>query len=246
LILAMPVVFCEIDAPAPVVPNGDTHLYVAPLADARPFLPFLTDDERVRAERFRLGRVRDQFVAARGHLRALLGRYLGLHPRAVPVLYADGGKPHLPEGYPLHFNVSHTDGLAVFAVGHTRVGVDVERVRSIPDADGLVSRFFTRRECDQFHALPTADRPGAFLRAWTRKEAVLKAIGRGVQSLDVCDVTFGEDEPPELIELEGDRSARSRWELFAWEPAVGYMAAGAVERIRHDGKKQVINELPFE
>ena len=230
----MPVTFCQIDSPAATVPNGDTHVYVAALTDARPFLPLLTDEERARAERFRLARVRDQFVAARGHLRALLGRYLGLEPRAVPVLYADGGKPHLPEGYPLHFNVSHTDGLAVFAVGRSRVGVDVERVRPIPDADGLVTRFFSRRECDQFHALPPHVRPGAFLRAWTRKEAVLKAIGRGVQSLDCCDVTFADDEPPALLELEGDRSAGARWELFAWEPAPGYLAAGAVERSRHE------------
>ena len=87
----MPVTFCQIDSPAASVPNGDTHVYVASLTDARPFLPMLTDEERTRAERFRLARVRDQFVAARGHLRALLGRYLGLEPRAVPVLYADGG-----------------------------------------------------------------------------------------------------------------------------------------------------------
>jgi 4'-phosphopantetheinyl transferase len=230
----MPVTFCQIDCPQTAVPNGDTHVYVAHLADAGPFFPLLTDEERSRAERFRLGRVRDQFVAARGHLRALLGRYLSIEPRAVPVLYADGGKPHLPTGYPLHFNVSHTDGLAVFAVGHARVGVDVERIRPIPDADGLVTRFFSRRECAQFHALSPAERPAAFLRAWTRKEAVLKAIGRGVQSLDCCDVTFGEGEQPALLELDGKRSAAGSWELFAWEPAAGYMAAGAVELPRHE------------
>jgi 4'-phosphopantetheinyl transferase len=232
----MPVTFCQIDSPRATVPNGDTHVYVARLGEAGPFFPLLTDEERSRAERFRLGRVRDQFVAARGHLRALLGRYLGLEPRAVPVLYADGGKPHLPAGYPLHFNVSHTDGLAVFAVGHARVGVDVERVRPIPDADGLVTRFFSRRECAQFHALPPVERPAAFLRAWTRKEAVLKAIGRGVQSLDCCDVTFGENEPPALLELEGDRDAGCRWELFVWEPAAGYTAAGAIEMQRKKEK----------
>ena len=119
--------------------------------------------------------------------------------------------------------------LLLFAVGHTRVGVDVERIRAIPDADALVMRFFSRRECDQFQALPPSARPAAFLRAWTRKEAVLKAIGRGVQSLDCCDVTFGTDEPPALLELDGDRSAGRRWDLFGWEPAAGYLAAGAVE-----------------
>jgi 4'-phosphopantetheinyl transferase len=226
----MPVVFCEIDAPRPAVPNGETHVYTATLGDPTPFVGFLTADERDRAGRFRLGRVRDQFIAARGRLRALLGHYLRMAPREVPVRYADGGKPHLPAGYPLHFNLSHTEGLAVFAVGRARVGVDVERCREIPDADGLVSRFFSRRECEQFNALPPGARPAAFLRAWTRKEAVLKAIGRGVQSLDCCEVTFADGEAPAVVAIDGDAGAGPRWELFTWEPAAGYLAAGAVER----------------
>src|SRR5262249_31421650 len=150
----------------------------------------LTAEERARATRFRLGRIRDQFVAARGQLRLLLGHYLDLDPAAVPIWYADGGKPHLPPEYPLHFNVSPTDGLAVYAVGAARVGVDVERYRPVPDADSLVARFFSRHDADVFQSLSAADRLDAFFRAWTRKEAVLKAVGRGVQSLDCCDVTF--------------------------------------------------------
>lgn len=225
----MAVTFRQLSEPATHVPKGDTHIFTAELGAADSFWHLLTDDERTRAERFRLARVRDQFVAARGHLRALLGRYLGIEPRAVPMLYADGGKPHLPAGFDLHFNVSHTDGLAVIALGHTRVGVDVERVRDIPDAEALVSRFFTRRECAQFQLLPPGARPAAFLRAWTCKEAILKAIGRGVQSLDCCDMTFDAAQRPTLLEMDGDRAAGEKWELFTWEPALGYLAAGAVE-----------------
>lgn len=226
----MSVVFREFDAAARDLPRGETHVYVTPLGDAGPWLLLLTDGERQRAERFRLPRIRDQFVAARGRLRSLLAGYLNLDPHTVPILYADGGKPYLPTEWALHFNVSHTDGLAVFAIGRSRVGVDVERVRTVPDAEGLVTRFFTTRECRQFLALPPPARPAAFLRAWTRKEAVLKAIGRGVRSLDCCDVTFADGEAPALLEFEGDRSAGAGWELFAWDPAPGYLAAGAVER----------------
>lgn len=225
----MPVVFCAIDAPPPARPDGNTHVYATPLTDPGPLLAVLTDDERSRADRFRLPRARDQFVGARGHLRALLGHYLGLAPRAVPILYADGGKPYLPPELSLHFNVSHTDGLAVFAFGRSRVGVDVERDRSIPDADALVGRFFSGRECAEFQALPAQARPPAFLRAWTRKEAVLKAIGRGVMSLDCCEVTFAPDDPPAVRVLEDDPNAGDKWELFAWEPAAGYVGAVAVE-----------------
>jgi 4'-phosphopantetheinyl transferase len=226
----MPVVFCEIDSPRSCLGECETHVYIAPLTDAGPFLPHLTEDEQARANRFRLARVRDQFVAARGRLRELLGCYLGISPRTVPILYADAGKPHLPPEFALEFNISHTDGMALFAVGTTRVGVDVERDRPIPDADGLVSRFFSRREIAEFQAIPPLRRQAAFLRAWTRKEAVLKAIGRGVQSLDYCEVTFADGEPPAVRSIEGDASAGDRWQLITWEPAAGYLAAVAVEK----------------
>ncbi len=226
----MPIVFCKIDSPRPCLGDAETHVYVAPLCDAGPFQPFLTADEQNRASRFRLARIRDQFVAARGQLRSLLGLYLGIPPSMVPVHYADGGKPQLPPEFPLHFNVSHTDGLAVFALGHTRVGVDVERDRPIPDAAGLVSRFFSKRECVEFQAIPQPLQQVAFLRAWTRKEAVLKALGRGVQSLDCCEVTFVDGEAPALRCMDGDARAAEKWELIAWEPVAGYLAAVAIEK----------------
>lgn len=226
----MSVVFCDIDSPRSSVSRGDTHVYTHATCDPAPLESHLTESERERAGRFRLARVRDQFICARGQIRALLGHYLNVEPRSVPLLYAEGGKPYLPEEFPLHFNVSHTDGLAVFALSRALVGVDVERCRDIPDADGLVSRFFTQRECAQYSTIEPAARPAAFLRAWTRKEAVLKAIGRGVQSLDCCDVAFGADEPPALVSLDGDMNAINEWQLFTWEPAAGYLAAGAVRR----------------
>jgi 4'-phosphopantetheinyl transferase len=225
----MSVLFCEVESPRSRVLDGETHVYTAPLRDPTRLLANLTGDERERAERFRLSRVRDQFIAARGQLRALLASYLAMPPQAVPLLYADSGKPYLPDEFALQFNLSHTDGLAVMAVGRSRVGVDVERERHIPDAEGLVSRFFSRRECDEFRALPAGEKQSAFLRAWTRKEAVLKAIGRGVQSLDCCDVTFANGAAPILRCLDGDAEAHSRWHLFAWVPVAGYLAAGAVE-----------------
>jgi 4'-phosphopantetheinyl transferase len=225
----MAVVYGEIDCPHARLASGDTHVYSADLGDAGRLECVLTEEERARASRFRLGRVRDQFVAARGQLRLLLGHYLGIDPTIVPIWYADGGKPYLPPEYPLHFNVSHTDGLAVYAFGFARVGVDVERFRPVPDADSLVARFFSRHEADLFRTLPPDDRLGAFFRAWTRKEAVLKAIGRGVRSLDCCDVTFLPGEPPRLLRLDDDRQAGAGWEIFTWEPATGYVAAGAAE-----------------
>src|SRR5262245_29451212 len=76
----------------------------------------LTDDEKVRADRYKVARAQHQFVTARGRLRQLLGQCLGISPVDVPIEYNGAGKPRLPDdAFGIHFNVSHTVGLAVIA-----------------------------------------------------------------------------------------------------------------------------------
>lgn len=218
------ILFREADA-ATVPAVGETHLHVADDLAALPDL--LTDAERARAAKFRLPRVQEQFVATRGRLRTLLGQTLGIEPIRVPLLIAEGGKPHLPDEFGLHFNVSHTEGLAVFAFSRSRVGVDVEKRRPIPGVEELVRRFFAAAECEEFLGLPVESRELSFLRAWTRKEAVLKAVGRGVPSLECCEVGFG--ETPAVRRLDADTDLAGKWELHGWQPRPGYEACVAVE-----------------
>lgn len=192
------------------------------LADA------LTPDERDRAARYRSGRPRDEFTAVRGAARHVLGGCLGLPPHVVPIVYTPNGKPELAGGG-VRFNVTHTHGLGLVAVAGRRVGVDVERVRPVPDAAGLVGRFFSAAERDQFHALPEADRPAAFLRGWVCKEAVIKAAGATVQCLDAFDVDLDPARPPAVLAVRDAALAGGGWAVAAWEPAAGFAAAVAVE-----------------
>jgi 4'-phosphopantetheinyl transferase len=162
----------------------------------------------------------------------VLSRYLGITPIDVRLQYETTGKPALDPSHQseLHFNVSHSETLAVYAVTRVgRVGIDVERRRDIPNAESLVERFFTQRERDFFQTIPINDRLAAFFRAWTRKEAVLKAVGQGVQALDQCDVTFGPNEPEAVLRMGDDCDCQSKWLLRSWEPESGYSAAVAVE-----------------
>jgi 4'-phosphopantetheinyl transferase len=172
--------------------------------------------------------VREQFIAGRGLLRRLLARCLGMPPHAVPITYILNGKPVLAGGA-LHFNVSHTNGLALIALAHRRIGVDVERTRSVPDAAGLVSRFFSPAEQQAYLLLPQGCRERAFFRGWVCKEAVIKAAGATVQYLDGFDVELDPDRPPAVLAVRHPMLAADGWMVAEWEPEPGFAAALAVE-----------------
>jgi 4'-phosphopantetheinyl transferase len=142
-------------------------------------------DEKVRANRFLHRRDRNAFVATRGVLRELLGRYLGCPPTDLEFDYGRYGKPFLREGLfkrSVQFNVSHSHGLALlaFTVGRS-LGVDVEFVRPNFAAYEIAERYFSPLEFLELRALPLSLRAEGFFLGWTRKEAYVKAKGEGLQ-----------------------------------------------------------------
>ena len=157
----------------------------------------LTAEEQARATRYKIAKAREQFVIGRGLLRGLLAHYLDLAPASVPLAYLPSGKPVLaPELPPLHFNVTHTDGILVLAAARYRLGVDVERVRFVENMEGLVQRYFSITEGNAFREVPEHHRPASFFRGWTCKEAVIKAAGATVSCLADFDVELHPHLPP--------------------------------------------------
>jgi 4'-phosphopantetheinyl transferase len=175
---------------------GDVHLWRAaldrPPAEIEALVRLLSVDEAARAARFHARRDRCRYVAARGLLRTILGRYLGAEPARLRFSYTcacgdprcrpERRKPALApewEGATLRFNLSHADDLAVYAVARDReVGVDVERLRADLDYAALATYSLATDEAEAVRSLPPDRQPAAFLAIWTRKEAYLK--GRGV------------------------------------------------------------------
>jgi 4'-phosphopantetheinyl transferase len=217
-------------APPAGLPAADeVHLWVLDLGRPPPGLAdALTPDERDRAGRYKAGAVRDQFVAARAALRRVLGGCLGVPPHAVPIVYGPNRKPVLADPV-AHFNVTHTPGLGVVAVARRRVGVDAERVRPVPDAAGLVGRFFSAPEREAFARLPAEARAAAFLRGWVCKEAVIKAAGASVRYLDGFDVELDPARPPAVLAVRHPALRADGWAVGAWQPTPGFLAALAVE-----------------
>ncbi len=195
----------------------------------------LSEDERLKAERFYFQKDWRRFVVTHGILRKILGWYLNIEPKRLKFSYSSHGKPTIggvTDGHSLCFNMSHSHGLALFAFAwRRRVGVDVEYVRSMPDAEEIADRFFFPQENAVFRTVPAGKKLEAFFNCWTRKEAFLKAIGDGLsRSLDSFEVSLFPGEPAQLLCVGGDPLEASRWRLRALAPAHGYVGAFVVER----------------
>ncbi|HET6230020.1 MAG TPA: 4'-phosphopantetheinyl transferase superfamily protein [Longimicrobiaceae bacterium] len=218
--------------------GGDVHVWRASLEPPAPELArlaaTLAEDEQVRAARFRFPVHRDRYVAGRGILRVLLGRYLGIRPREVRLTYTAHGKPALADqggAGGLCFNVSNTEALGLYAFARGRhLGVDVEHVRPMPDGVAIARRFFSAPENEVFAALPEEGRELAFFTCWTRKEAYIKAVGEGLSMpLDRFDVTLVPGDPARLLATRPDASEAARWVLHELHPGAGFVGALMVE-----------------
>lgn len=193
----------------------------------------LSAAERHRATRYRRAGDRLRFEAVRGLLRVLLGRYLSVPPGAVAFAHGPEGKPEvaLPAAGNLRFNVSHSGSSAVVAVTRgRRVGVDLEVVRPLPDVEELVHHVFSPAEREAWRAFPSDERVRAFLRGWTRKEALLKALGTGLsRPVERTEVSLARDDAPAVHAVDGDRSAARRWWVRSPSLPGAYVAAVAAE-----------------
>jgi 4'-phosphopantetheinyl transferase len=220
------------------LPQDEIHVWRVPLDEpgtpVQALHQLLSGDEQQRAARFHFDHDRRRFIVARGVLRTLLGRYLGLAPGQVQFAYNPQGKPALAEYWQpsgLHFNVSHAGELALYAFTlHRLVGIDVERIRNDIEYLSIAARFFSAQENTALRSLPADLQLAAFFTGWTRKEAYLKATGMGLSlPLDQVSVALHPDEPAQLLSTPASPTGEFvPWSLHALTPRAGYVAALAV------------------
>jgi len=139
------------------------------------------------------------------------------------------GKPELA-GSEIMFNLSHSHGLALFAVTRGRaIGIDIERIREEMTIGKIARRFFSPAEASALSALPAHQQAEAFFNCWTRKEAWIKARGQGLSiALNSFEVSLAPGEPARLRATRPDPEEASRWSLVALACEPGYAAALAV------------------
>ncbi|HEY6797405.1 MAG TPA: 4'-phosphopantetheinyl transferase superfamily protein [Kineosporiaceae bacterium] len=194
----------------------------------------LDDAERRRYDGFVASADRHRFVTGRVLVRQTLGTLLGLAPQEVPIARdcrhcgRPHGKPYVP-GAAVRFSLSHSGhwvGLAVTPGPGAEPGLDVQEVRH-----GIFSRLAVRVLTPHEHADvdtgPTEDRDRRFTVLWARKEALLKADGRGLAVPLRSFAVSGPDEPP-AVRFAGRLGDRPTALLTPAGPGPGYVAAVAV------------------
>ena len=195
------------------------------------FLKVLSPDENYRAQKFRFAKDNRNFIAARGILRSLLGKYLKISPAEISFQYSKFGKPGIADNNSLQFNISHSQNIALFAFAKKfNIGVDVEFVKTNIEVKDIATKFFSANEIMNLLALPEQEQTLGFFNCWTRKEAFIKAVGEGLSfPLDKFEVSLEPNKSAKLLATDWDQKAVSRWSLYSMSPGTNFVGSLAIE-----------------
>jgi len=168
-------------------------------------------------------------AAADPRLRALLSAYLCCTHADLLIGRAEHGKPFLIRPSGLEFNLSHSaDALLVGLSRTLPLGVDIETLRRARPALALARRFFTANEAVALSLVEDGPpRQRAFLRLWSAKEAVVKALGRGL-GFGLAQLEFaidGRGEPVGLNVISASAGSAPEWQIMGLQPSAGYVGA---------------------
>ncbi len=206
--------------------HDEVHVWLVAYEMFRAQIPalhlLLNGEEAKKAAQFYFEKDRRRYIVTHGLLRTLLASYTNLEPTQLGFSYNVYGKPELAPSLQnnlLHFNLSHTHDLIVYAFTYIRnVGIDIEYMRTTIEYEQLAKRYFSPFENAELQRLPVFLRQQAFFHCWSRKEAYIKARGLGLSlALDSFDVTVEPGAPAKLLASRESAQETNRW-LFASLP----------------------------
>lgn len=215
-----------------LLPADAAHLSVFIWPVATPVAPeswsLLDSEEQLRAQRFRFAHHREHFVAAHAGMRRLLAQISGRDAADLRLIADTNKKPQLADGA-LRFNLTHSGDWAALAVSRdAEVGIDIEEIRSVEPE--LPRRYFSLQEQADLAALAPSNTAwlDGFFRCWTRKEALLKAVGAGLTlPLDAFSVSLLPDASAELLASSLPALQPADWSLLSLDGIPNCMGAVA-------------------
>lgn len=185
----------------------------------------LDEEEKSRALRFYFDKDKKSFTIARAYLKILISKYLKINNKDIHFSYNKYGKSYLKDSN-LYFNISHSKDFAVYAFSTLgEVGIDIEFMREKVDFKNIIHRYFSKSEIIDFNNVPEHQQKEAFFNGWSRKEAYIKAKGKGLSiPLNSFDVTIKPNDKVEIKEIR-DEFLKENWFLYKLDISKEYKSA---------------------
>lgn len=198
------------------------------------FFNLLSDDEIQIALRFRFDCHRKQYIASHGLLRSILCEYIRIEPQFLTFRTNQYGKPRLSSNRnisDIRFNISHSHKLCVIAVAkELEIGIDIEFIHRDINFLEIAKSVFSKNDLATYRSMPENVQKIVFFRCWTRKEAYLKAKGKGLSpNLDQLEVCFLHSESDGILSSADSPGKDKYWHLFDITPFPGYTGALSTE-----------------
>ena len=225
----------------PGLMKGEIHLWTASLTASPEKIEelrlLLSPEEQLRASYFKFESKQHDYIMSQAVLRVLIATYLDIPPGDVIMQARKKGKPFLVNDPSLFFNISNSHKIGVYAFSRDdEVGVDIEKIRELPDLDELIDKNMTSRE----KAIILKD-PGKklslFFQFWTFKEAYLKAIGEGMRlTPDNLEFSLSEGKI-------GLRSVKFGYDASDWQFQDFTRSGPYTGTLSHKGRGTVIRDM---
>jgi 4'-phosphopantetheinyl transferase len=225
--------------------GGDVHIWFIDVKQTSVQEQILSSQEREWIKSLNFENERKCYAAAHFSIRILLGNYLNQSPQEIDFVVGPNGKPRVAgqnDGEGINFNISHSQHYVLLAITRDRfIGADLEKIRTFPEMELIVERFFSEKEKQDWQTVPNERRLEVFYSVWTRKEAYMKAHGEGLRvNMTRFSVTFLPDSQTEILDVH--RGEGAGWKLIVPDAPRGYCAAVAVNN--PVGLVRFFNELP--
>jgi 4'-phosphopantetheinyl transferase len=212
------------------IKESEVHIWLAncDTIDEEPMKGLLDVDEAKRAGQFREQRDSKLYTVSHGVLRLILSEYLSVKPRVINYERGPYGKPKLTGESRLCFNISHSNAIAAYAISSgNEIGVDIEYICDLPIKE-ISKDFFSQSEINYLESVRKDMYKSVFFKLWSRKEAFVKAIGKGLYSrLADIDVFF--TGGAHQLVYDG-----TIWSIRDFESGDGYAGAVVVQGDKHD------------
>lgn len=186
----------------------------------------LDPTEREQAGKFKRERLRLDYVFIHARLRELLADYVNANPAQLQIHRTQFGKPYLPDFPDVKFNLSHTgDRMAVAIALDCELGIDIELNKHRHTLPALVDKCFAESEKHYWLGLPEVEKSQVFYRFWTRKEAFVKATGRGI-ALGLNNCVVDVHYPDRFLSIPSAFGTPADWTIHEFN--IGESICGAL------------------